>query len=192
MNRNRAFLIFSVLVLSGMLAFVVVSLGYYPVALVGGTFITAKQFTKNYEAATVYYGNLLKGYTPGAPENKLLRPIEIQASVLDQLIENALVARGAEEEAGSDLAALVESKLGRVRIDEKLGDSARQLYGLAPDDFRNEILVPQAKTEILSGRLFLKGEKIGAWIARARSERRVIIFSPKLSWAGGRVVINDQ
>ena len=41
--------------------------------------------------------------------------------------------------------------------------------------------MPQAKREILMGRLYLKGEKYEDWVAQKRKEAAVSIYSDELS-----------
>lgn len=171
---------------------VLVSYGFYPVAWVSGEMLTARRFNNNYGAATLYYHNLAQGYGAEVSSSTPLTPTEIQASVLDQLIENKLIERGIREEIGADAEALALSRVEKFDRSRSIEAAVHTFYGWKFDEFEREILVPKAKQEILSGRLFLKGRKFEDWLAEEKRSKRVMIFSGIFYWDGEGVRIHDQ
>ncbi len=178
-------------IVSGALACIVlVRLNYYPVALVGGRVISARQFMENYAAAQAYYQNALRTYAAASSTVSFseLKDKDIEADVLNQLVEAVLVGDGAKQEAGGDLDLLVAGKIEKYDTDPKFQRAAEALYGLPFSDFKSDVLVPQAERDVLTGRLFLKGKKLDDWLRSAKRSARVIIFSPAFRWDGEKVV----
>lgn len=188
MRKYRRQIVIVIVVVAGLAGLFLVSLGYYPIAIVNGIFITARTFTKDYGAASMYYANYLKIYRFPGSDAAPLSSDDIARAVMDQLIENALAAQGAEKEAGSDLENLVNEKINEAVKNSQLENAAKTLYGLSLDDFKNEVLKPQAERDILTGRLFLKGQNIDTWLADAKKSARVIFFSGRFRWNGTEVV----
>ncbi|RJP44345.1 hypothetical protein C4587_02095 [Candidatus Parcubacteria bacterium] len=189
MIRYRPYAIFLGLVLAGLAAFFLASEGYYPVLLVGDRFVSARRFSRGYDAASTYYRNLVETYDPGAPAEEKLKPEDIQLSVLEQLVENVLVAEEAERRVGNEFSALVRSKVQKFGDDPELEKAAAVLYGLHYRDFEDFVLVPQAEREILAGRLFLEGEKLEAWLEEAKKSARVVMFSSAFKWKEGKMEV---
>ena len=185
--RYSPYLIFSGIVLVGLGFFVLVSQGYYPVLVVDGEIVSARTFRKDYQAATIYYRNVLQMYASSTEALGDLKPEDIELSVLEQLIENNLVSKEVRHQLGSDLEALMQSKIERFGADTDLVQGVRQLYGLNFEDFRNRVLIPQAEREILSGRLFLSGKKIDDWLSEAKQKANVVTFSGQFRWSGGKM-----
>ena len=156
MSRFKIYILFLIIVAGGALLAFSASSGYYPIAIVGNRIVLARAFWKNYEAAEIYYGNLERTY--GASSTIVSANGEFEKLVLEALVEGSLIHTEALRELGGDLSYLIEEKLGKFESDARLKEAAAAVYGLNAYDFKNEILVPQAEREILSGRLFLKGE----------------------------------
>ncbi|MEK7174121.1 MAG: hypothetical protein AAB759_00460 [Patescibacteria group bacterium] len=165
-----------------------IAAGKYPVAIVNGKILLASRFDNNYRAASVYIDNLAKSFEGQKEAMRRPTPAELEAGVLDQLVTAMLVEEAARREAGGDLSALVERKIGGLEITDEVKRGAETLYGMSFADFRAEVLVPQAERDILSGRLYLKGQDVDTWLAGARRDAKVSIFSSRLKWADGKVV----
>ena len=191
MSKKRALIVFSAVIVLGLLLFFLVSVGYYPVAFISGRILLAREFSRNYQAAALYYRNLVKTYKPDLPSEKTLGPIDLQVSVLNQLVENRLIDQAAREEVGDDLTGLVEARVSKLQNGEDLKKAVQALYGLSYKDFEEAVLVPQAKLDILSGRLFLRGKKIEQWLTEAKAASKVVIFSRQFYWDGKEVKTND-
>lgn len=188
MSRYRIYIIFSLIIAGGLIAVSLVSSGYYPVLMVNGDFISAKRFLREYRAATIYYENLLKTYSQGIGDEEKLGPDELQLAVINSLIEKSLIADGARDEAGDDFGYLLGNKLENVSVDKELEKAITSLYGMNRDEFILAVMVPQAEREILAGRIFLRGEKIDDWIADAKKDANVIIFSPNFKWDKEKII----
>ncbi len=190
MMKNKYFLWFLGIVGIGLILFLVTSRGYYPIASVNDRVITGRQFKKNYRASTVYYLNVLKAYNSEFDPNTLdLKPIDFQVSVLDKLIENALIDERVRAELGDGFNQLLANRLEKFGNDTEFQRAAATLYGLDFGDVKREILVPQAERDLLADRLFLKGEDIEKWLADARRSSEVKIYSGQFSWNGEGVEI---
>ena len=192
MTAYKPYLVFLGIVVVALVLLSFVSLGFYPIVWVAGDFVSARHFYKHYGAATLYYQNALRTYNVLSSSSTQLTPTEIQASVLDQLIENTLVARGVREEVGEDAEALAQNRLEKFDQGQTVKAAVHTLYGLGFEEFEHEILLPQAQFELLSGRLFLRGKKIDDWLLETKRSSRVIIFSNRFSWDGEQVRINDE
>ena len=89
-REYRPYLVFAAIVAVGFAGLYLASGHYYPIALVDQTPISARRFWENYRSALVYYENAMKTYDPQGT-TPAVRPDEIEAGVLTQLIEDSLV-----------------------------------------------------------------------------------------------------
>jgi hypothetical protein len=175
------------LVVCGGAAAFMISAGYYPIAFVGNRPLLARDFWRNYRAAATYYENFARTYSASSTDIGYVvqaTQTELERSVLEALIERRLVHVEAENEIGGNLQGLIEERIGKFENDGELQKAASAVYGLSAADFRREVLVPQAEREILTGQLFLKGEKIDNWLEKAKGSSNVVIFSPDFKWSG--------
>lgn len=198
--KYKLYIVFLVIIGLGTAAIYFVSAGYYPVAVVNGNIITANTFINNYDTASVYYGNFLKTYGSANSQQAssteaevsstppILTPSQIQKSVLAGLIENILIEKGARQEMGKDLDRLVAEKVSQAVEVPEIEKAVRTIYGLSLNDFKKNVLVPQAERDILTGSLFLKGQKIEDWLAAEKKSSRILIFSGKFYWDGENVI----
>ena len=178
-------------ILGGMLAFLLVALlfvsyGYYPIAVANGSFISARTFLKDYSALALLNANLSK-ISATSSDAFAASPDDMSRKVMDGLVENALVEAQTKKETGSDFSALVDQKVAEAAKAPGLENAAKTLYGLSFDDFKAEVLKPQAEWDILRGRLFLKGQSVDEWLANAKKSARVIFLSGRFRWAGDHV-----
>ncbi|MBI4086190.1 MAG: SurA N-terminal domain-containing protein [Candidatus Liptonbacteria bacterium] len=182
--KYKPYIVFLLIASVALFVILLISFGYYPIAAVNGRLISKRTFLKNYGAAAAYYQNVLKTYQQNSLTEKTASSDDIQRSVLTQLIENGIVEAGARKEAGADLNALVEEKISQASKEPGFDKAVQTLYGMNLDDFKKEILAPQAERDILTGRLFLKGGNIDDWLRDAKKSAKVIIFSPQFRWNG--------
>ncbi|GEM_PF-610836 len=184
----KPYIIFVSIMAAGVSAIFLVSQGYYPIALIQNSFVTARTFNEEYHAALLFYQNASKTYGSLLSGSSTLTNTEIQASVMDKLVEGEIIRDGAEKEVGKDLLdELVEGKINKYADDADLTKAAAVLYGLDGKAFIADVLAPEATREVLDSRLVLKGEKMGDWLLQAKKSARVIIFSPQFSWDGVEV-----
>ena len=182
LSRYKTYLLFTAIVFTGLaIAFFAMG-GYYPIALVNGNLVSARTFSREYAAADAYYRRVIQTYGAQALGPAALAPSDIRALVMEKVVEDALIENAARREVGADLSALVENKLSELSADGELAKAASTLYGLNKADFRNFVLVPQAERDILSGRLFLKGEKFDDWLTQAKQSANISIFSNQFRW----------
>jgi hypothetical protein len=183
-------MLFAVLAAAVFVLIVLINAGIYPIARVNGSFISARYFARQYAAATLYSGTVLKtindvsssSVKQDVPEN------DMRAVVLDQLVEQSLAHSQAKEMLGDGYESLIESKIAKYEADNSLRGAAGMLFGLSYEDFRSLVLVPLAEKELLSARLFLENKKYDDWIKEARGMASVSIYSPAFGWDGTRVV----
>ena len=189
--RYKHYIIFVTLIALGLAAFFLVSSGYYPVLSVNGKMVSARTFWKNYQAGTVYYENILQTYQPEIEKKDILSETDLKRSVLTQIIENNLVDQEVQRELGKDLDFLITNKLSDLGGQAKLQEAAQTLYGLPFSDFEEEILIPLAKQEILTGRLFLDGENLETWLTDNKKTSNIKIFSREFYWDGSEVQVDN-
>lgn len=194
-HRYRLYIIFTILLAGGLGLVFLVSNNYYPILLVNGEPISAHRFWAVYQSAARYYQNVLTTYASQSSSSlpNLLSggssQRQLEASVLDQLVEASLIAEGIRQEVGPEADTLVAGRIKKYRDNANLSRAAQALYGLSYSDFEAEVLIPQAQKDIMSGRLFLKGQKIEDWLVQARTAAQVTIFSSAFSWDGKAVTI---
>jgi hypothetical protein len=161
--------------------------GGTPVAIVNGSPVTSRRLVLNYQSASAYFENAKKAYQTDGEKN--MDPNELRAEVLTRLIESELIEDGLKKEAGSDADHLLEAKLARYENNAELQKAATVSYSMTYRDFWNEVIVPQAKRDILAGRLFLRGEDMDEWITRAKRDASVTLFVDGFKWSGARVEV---
>jgi len=174
----------------------------YPVILVDYRPISAGDLEKYYNGAYRYYQNVFNFYNKDAAAlDSEGAKKEIQRAVLDKLVEdkiinielNRLIKPG-------DIDNVVKQKISEINNSQNVQKGAEILYGFSADEFQKQILIPEAKWEILRDRLFLSGEISSApdggedknfeeWLKRAKSKAKVIILASGFSWNGEGVVI---
>lgn len=187
--RKQAILALAILVvLIGILA---VSSDFYPILTVNGSPVSARRFGKNYRAADFYQENLLKTYGQDQTSEGSLSGRDLEVAVLNQLVEAELTAAGVKREVGGDLDYMVAGKVEKYDASEDLKNATMSLYGMSYPDFRKEVLVPQAKRDILAGRLYLREESIEDWLSREKQAARVTVFSGRFHWDGKQIVADD-
>ena len=192
MFKYKHYVIFITLVIFGLAAFFLISSGYYPILSINGTMISARTFWKNYQAGSLYYQNILLTYELEIEEKDVISETDLKRSVLTQIIENNLIDQEVRRELGDDLDLLVTNKLSDLGSQAKLQEAAQTLYGLPLNDFEQEILVPLAKQEILTGRLFLDGENLDTWLSNNKKVSDIKIFSREFYWDGQEVQLSKK
>ncbi len=167
----------------------------YPLAIVDYQIIAAGDFYANYRASITYYKNALDVYNEkdsAALESDEIR-LEIQRAVIDGLVEDILIAQELKSQIGSaELDKITDRKIEEIISGRKIREAVEKLYGLSFEEFKERVLVPQAKREILEGRLFLQNPLVGGLDERLKeikSKARILIFLPGFKWDGEKVII---
>mgnify|MGYP001578494969 CR=1 FL=1 len=168
--------------------------GYYPAATVGSRIISARMLDEAAQSVVRYYEQAVKTYGSTDPALKELADKEISVrearrATLDKLIENELIARAAESAVGNELARLVETKVSAAKLnDPQFQQAVVALYGLNTERFREFVLEPQAREEILQSVKFSASvEEFKKWLTTARKSAKVIVLVPDLNWDGEKV-----
>ncbi len=166
--------------------------GSYPVAFVGGRSITLRDFKKDSEITIFYYKKASETYDPGnmvvvnSPEAKK----EIERAVLDKLVENVLIDRELEKRLkNGEIEEMVNKKIENIISGKDVEKQVKTLYDIPLNDFKERLLKPQAKQEILSDRLLLENVNFDDWLKQAKSESKVIILLTDFEWKNNKVVI---
>jgi len=146
--------------------------GNYPIVFVDFSAISAKDYNKNYLSSLNYYEKALKTYAQDlqvleADEAKQ----EIKRAVLDNLIEDILIDRELKKEIKQDdLNVLVEKKINEISESQIADKAIETLYGFSFNEFRQRVLKPQAKKEILEttkcSSLEESPEHLGSFVAQ--------------------------
>lgn len=182
--KHRLQVILALIVLVAIGIFLVAVADYYPILIVNNRPVSARTFWKDYRSAAIYYENAVKTYDPSAA-----RPTdeELRAAVLTQLVEAELIDETVIRDLGPGIDELVQNKLRKYEENKELQKATPALYGLEFNDFWNDVLVPQAKRDVLAGRLFLEGKNIEDWLKEAKTQAKVTLFSANFRWTGERV-----
>jgi hypothetical protein len=193
--KNKLNLILLIILILILVFGIIANLNYYPVISVNNVPISAKKLNINMRAA-IYYLNTYKKLQEERRLNqntsaslKELSQGEIKLFVLNQLIENELIHQEAEKRIGSNLKDLVNEKINNY-LNPELEIAALEIYGLNKNDFKNEILIPQAEKDILAGRLFLENKNIADWLKEQKKQAKVIVFDKKFKWNGENLELN--
>lgn len=176
------YLTFLAIIFAGLAAYYIIHLGYYPVAIVNSDFISAKTLNEEFAAALRYYSAALKGKDGVNIESREFRR-EIRRATLGDLIDKSLIYNEVKNRLGSDLDNLVNNKIDQQLTNRKnVEDAAKLLYGLNLADFRELVLIPQARKEILEGRLFLEKRDFDSWLSATEKSAKVFIITPEFYW----------
>lgn len=170
--------------------------GFWPVAIVDGSAITAREFNRNYDVGIKIYKNELEIY--GEDEKKIKNDEvqkEIKRAVLEKIIENKMVLENLQKLMGE---GDIEKKINEKLSAQDLGrDGVKKgieiAYGLNVDEFKEVVLIPQAKKEILEGNMFIADplNDFDKWYKEKSGQMEVMIFLPGLVWENGAVKINS-
>ncbi|MBI3638501.1 hypothetical protein HY227_02045 [Candidatus Wolfebacteria bacterium] len=169
----------------------------YPVALVNWHFVRSGDFQEDLAVAISYYGkadeagNKETGIRADITDSEEART-EIKRAVLDKLIEDNLIEQELKKRIGdNDLKALVDKKIESAISGANIEKEVKFIYGLSMKDFRKKILEPQAKSEILEGRLLLENNLPAGgfeeWLLGQRTKAKVVVLLPGFSWNGKEV-----
>lgn len=170
------YIIFLVIMAAGLGVYFAANQGWYPVVIINSRFISARAWTKQIEAASQYYRVVLQA--SNLPQDVVE---EIRRSALDKLVENAIIY--GELKSGADnVDALVAAKLDALKLDSgKIGEASAALYGLEFNEFKELVLVPEARREILFERLTQNQ------VVEVKAKASVTLLTNNFYWNGERV-----
>lgn len=169
-------------------------LDYYPVLTVNNQIITERKINLNAKAGLTYYKNYLEFLSQNlileTTTSKIFSPEEIRVIILNQLIEQALIHQEIKKRLGKNLNNLIEEKISNY-LKPQLEEAAKMIYNLNKDDFKNEILIPQAERDLLVSHLFLENKNINEWLKESKRNASIKIFNPKFRWTGEKIELNE-
>lgn len=183
---------FSLMIL-GLSAYFFVSNGLYPVAVVNFNFITAADMQKDYVAAYKYFENVAMTYGKDVSDQTALESEnskkEVKRATLEKLITDFLIYIEAKRKFGNDLDSITE-KIIKENVDlSKMENPVKQLYGLSLDEFKEVVLVAQARREVLEGRMFTEKQNFDDWLKAEKGRASVFILMSGFDWNSEGVVV---
>ncbi len=173
--------------------FVLLSTKVYPVATVNDGLISARTFQIATTAAEHYYGNLL---TLGSATTSVdVFKSEMRRLALQTLIEDELVMSHLKTvyESASLEAVVAQKMEGALSSSAGNKDEAvRELFGISLEEFKQIVLAPRARLELLAEDLARTQVDPAAWLVQALEEADVTISLSDLAWNDGAVELTGQ
>lgn len=196
MSFRSSLIIFFGLLIVGLSSYFTVHNGWYPVAIVDFQFVSASTFEKDYQAAIHYFTNALLTYGTSKLDPSILKAEntrqEIRRAALEKIVIDAIIWKEARKEFGNNLDITVENLIVKNVQLSNLAEAADTLYGMTLDEFKERIVVAQARRELLESRKFTEKTDFKAWLATASQDAKVIILVPHLKWNGTGVEITSS
>lgn len=193
MSATKVFTIFFALIAFGLSSFYLVRLGTYPVAVVGASIVSARSLNATVIAAHRYYVQSLQASGDRSADDAFedhAAALELRRAALDRLIEDAIISRELKDRLGEDLESVIADKLAAVELSPKTEKAVSTLYGLTLARFREMVLAPKAREEILQGRVFAEGNQdFGTWLKNIKKNVKIVVLAPDLAWNGEKVVV---
>ncbi|AKM78678.1 TPA: hypothetical protein DDZ49_02450 [Candidatus Wolfebacteria bacterium] len=166
--------------------------GVWPIAAVGYTPITYDVFKKNFLMADHFYRSTVKitGEDDVIVDAKEIQR-DLQRATMEGLIEQILIDRELKRKYdNNDLKRLIENKIKGIDLGtEDIAKATNLLYGISPEEFRELVLLPKAKQELLEGNITLQNGTFSDWLMVKKSESNVLVFVPTLYWDGGQMKV---
>ncbi|MEK7187526.1 MAG: hypothetical protein AAB691_01600 [Patescibacteria group bacterium] len=151
--------------------------------MVNGDWVLARQFDLHLRAAEEYEKNTAAATSTPS----VLKDSNLVTAVLEGLIEEKLIERGARREFSSELEARKKELLASFLKDNPITGEEGARYGMKLMVFEQEILLPQITRDLLAGRLYLQSLRLEDWLTFEKKNARVSIFSKVFTWDGGSV-----
>lgn len=164
--------------------------GYWPIAQVGYVPITYGVFRDNFMMADHFYRSTVKMTgEDGAVVDAREIQLDLQRATMEGLIEQILIDGELKRKyTPDDLARLIDNKVSGVDLGtEEMQKAVELLYGLTPEQFKELVLLPKARQELLEGNLTLQNGTFNDWLLAKKKEVGVSIFVPSLYWDGTEV-----
>ena len=199
MSRKPFIIVISLIIVIGAAVYGITS-GLYPVLIVNSRMASAKGLNDDLAVVINYYEKIsdvalktgVKTIDPNSDR------MEIKRAILDKLIEDRLIS----DELGrriknSDLASIINTKIETAlkestSHEKDFEKEVESIYGLSLNQFKTIVLEPQAKREILEGRLLLEhnteNDSMNNWLKDAKAKANIYILLPGFSWNGEQMV----
>jgi hypothetical protein len=196
MSRKLIVILFFVLLaLAALILFLSES---YPAVLVNWRPVSLDSFNKESAAAIHYYQKVSEVYgeSSSIQANSPEFQKEIHRAVLEKIIENKIVEDALEGrlEKG-ELKDIIAKKISDTLASggNEMKEKVMTIYGISMADFQKEILEPQARLEVLQGRLILENNSADfeSWLNSFKAGEKVAILVPGFLWKDGKVSISE-
>ena len=160
--------------------------GLWPVARVGASPITYAAFRDNFMMVDYFYRSNVRitgGSDQAVNTNEVQR--DLQRVTMEGLIDRILIDRELKKRyTDDDLERLIANKIEGVDLtSETMVEAMRLMYGLEAEGFKELVLIPKAKQEILEGNLSLQNGTFSDWLAAQKTEASILVFVPSLQWS---------
>lgn len=173
------------LVAGGLLSYTFVKNGYFPVAKVGGKYISYKAVKENMNVSKKIYENGLAGYSE---EMEILfkRGNErlLFGNALDSIITNEII----RSVVGKEIISKAEEEINKNFNEKNISNMAsaiKEIYGWNMIKFREKILEPQAILDVLMEE---KGDGFSDWIESEKKKADVKIWFIPFVWSEGELI----
>lgn len=184
-------ILFTLIVIVIFCLIVLAATGSYPVALVGNMPIFARTWHKA-ESAAKRFSDAQAQASRALPINfssdegrELL--LEVKRGTLTFLIEDVIIRQKGDEVIEGLGVLSRERALEALRSSTDPTSAAKAVYGLSLNDFRNLVLLPQARQDVLKEALMEKGQNFDTWLRDAKKSTRVRLFFVPFRWNGETV-----
>lgn len=166
----------------------IVMAGVYPVALVNNSPIFYRTWEKAQDAAKRFSNAEATqgGGTPinfSSPKNSNLVK-EIQKNTLTRLIENKILAEKGETIVDGFEVLSKERVADVLRQNPDIKKAAEAVYGLNMQDFKQLVLMPQARIDTANEIFSEKGASFDAWFVQAKKDTSVKLMFTSFRWTG--------
>jgi len=168
----------------------------YPVVIVNWQPISAKSFNNDFNTAVFYYGKVIETYNKNTTSSINTPEVnaEIKRAVLDKSIENILILNELEKRLkNSELDQMVKNKIDEILKGQDIEKQVATIYNLSLNAFKEQILTPEARLEILQARLMLENNLSAGgfdeWLINAKKQAKVVILLSGFGWDGEGVVV---
>ena len=166
-------------------------LGWYPVAIVNGRFISYSAWRSAEHAERQFItAQKLKN---GGKEINLNESaaseflVTIRRSTLTFLIEDAIF-KGEGERMIHGFAQESKQRVARaLEYGQNVAAAAKALYGLNRDDFIALVLLPQARRDVIREYLAEQGKGFDEWALEIKKHTHVQLFLVPFTWDGEEV-----
>ena len=182
-------LFFIVIIAAAVLALILA--GWYPVVLVNGSPILKTTWEKAKLGAINFTNaqNRLAGYPSlnfYASDNKeILR--EVETGTLTFLIQDGVIQQEGPEILSGLKHLSAERAASALKSRPDLGEAAKSVYGLELDDFRDVVLLPQAREDLMKEALGERQLDFEEWLRGIKRNARVRLIFVPYQWDGEAV-----
>lgn len=165
--------------------------GFYPVALVDGSPVFYRTWQRAENAAIKFIQTSARMSGSAPPDLSRQENAEILLGIkrdtLTFLIEDKIAGKSGERVL-KEFAARANKKIDEaLRDNPQVEAGAKLAYGLGLDDFREYVLLPQARKDLLEETFKARGQDYGEWIALAKRSSAVRLYFVPFSWDGEKV-----